>query len=223
MRKVIIIDGTHPKTLHGGVLIVAAAQDPDHHHPIAFGVVDGENNASWKWFLTMLKTLIPDDPKLVLDSDRNGSIINMVNEVYPQSKHGYCIYHLCRNMQSHVSHVRKDVLAKKIIVCAQAYTQSEIQKLYDDFIERYPAAIKYLDGSVHESKWARCYFPGERYNIDSTNCVESLNSVFAEARQYSLLPMIDVIVAKISEWFNKYRKLFFWSTRNTSTSAACAW
>lgn len=51
MRKVIVIDGTHLKTLHGGVLIVAAAQDPDHHHyPIAFGVVDGEKNETGSGF-----------------------------------------------------------------------------------------------------------------------------------------------------------------------------
>ncbi|KAG7556797.1 MULE transposase N-terminal all-beta domain [Arabidopsis suecica] len=41
MRKVIIVDATSIKTVYGGVLIIATAQDQDHHHyPIAFGVVD---------------------------------------------------------------------------------------------------------------------------------------------------------------------------------------
>ena len=42
------------------------AQDLDHHHyPFAFVVVDGEKNASCRWFLSRLKTLIPNDPQLV--------------------------------------------------------------------------------------------------------------------------------------------------------------
>jgi len=48
MRKVITVDATFLKTVEGGVLIVATAQDPNrHHYPIAFSVVDGEKNARW--------------------------------------------------------------------------------------------------------------------------------------------------------------------------------
>ncbi|WZZ54116.1 uncharacterized protein LOC106436304 [Brassica napus] len=47
MRQVIIMDGTHLKGVYKGVLLIATAQDPDHHHyPLAFAVVDGEKNAS---------------------------------------------------------------------------------------------------------------------------------------------------------------------------------
>lgn len=47
MRQVIIMDGTHLKGVYKGVLLIATAQDPDHHHyPLAFVVVDGEKNAS---------------------------------------------------------------------------------------------------------------------------------------------------------------------------------
>ena len=48
MRKVITVDATFLKTVEGGVLIIAMAQDPNrHHYPIAFSVVDGEKNARW--------------------------------------------------------------------------------------------------------------------------------------------------------------------------------
>ncbi|WZZ72606.1 uncharacterized protein LOC106373162 [Brassica napus] len=84
MRQVIIMDGTHLKGVYKEVLLIATAQDPDHHHyPLAFAVVDGEKNASWEWFLTILKTMIPDDPQLVFCTDRNQSIIKEVHEVYP--------------------------------------------------------------------------------------------------------------------------------------------
>lgn len=94
MRKVTIVDGTFLKMKYDGVLIVATTQDPDHHHyPIAFSVFDGENDASWMWFMNMLKTIIPDNPGLVFLSNRHGRIIKAIREVYKSSQHGYCMFH----------------------------------------------------------------------------------------------------------------------------------
>lgn len=64
MRKLIIVDGTQLKTVHGGVLIATIAHDPNHHYYlIAFGVFDG---------------------------DRNQSLIKAIREVYMLSQHVYC-------------------------------------------------------------------------------------------------------------------------------------
>ncbi|XP_024013306.1 uncharacterized protein LOC112087594 [Eutrema salsugineum] len=207
MRKVIALDATHLKNAYGGVLIGATAQDPDHHHyPIAFGVLDGEKEASWMWFMNMLRSVVPDVPELVFLSDRNQSLLKSIREVFPLSQHGVCIYHLSENVKGNVSGVNRVTCAKKFRACAHAYTENEFLTLYSAFRRTYPDAAKYLDRTVGEEKWARCYFPGDRYKIDTTNCAESINGVFVEAKKYSLLPMIDVIVAKLAEWFNKYRK-----------------
>ncbi|KAG7563853.1 MULE transposase N-terminal all-beta domain [Arabidopsis suecica] len=207
MRKVIIVDGTHLKTAYGGVLIVATAQDPDHHHyPIAFGVVDGEKNDSWTWFLKKLKTVIPDDPQIVFISDRNQSLIKAIAEVYPSSHHGHCIFHLSQNVKLKVFGVNKAVCGKKFRECARAYTEAEFLRLYEVFSSTYPSARTYLDEWADVTKWARCYFRGEKYNIDTSNSVESINGVLERARNYSLLQLIDAIVGKIAEWFAKHRK-----------------
>ncbi|XP_022570698.1 protein FAR1-RELATED SEQUENCE 4-like [Brassica napus] len=206
MRKVLIVDATHLKNVYGGVLIVAAAQDPDHHtYPIAFGVADGEKNDSWMWFMEQLKSVIGDVPGLVFLSDRNKSLINAVGAVFPQAAHGYCIWHLSQNVKGHVRNHR-DTCAFKFMECAHAYTVAEFLNLYDAFRRRYPSAAEYLDKNVEERKWARCYFEGDRYNVDTTNSVESFNGVIKEARKFTLLPMFDVIIAKMAEWFNKHRK-----------------
>ncbi|KAG7599486.1 MULE transposase domain [Arabidopsis suecica] len=215
MRKVIIVDGTSLKTVYGGVLIVATAQDPDHHHyPIAFGVVDGEKDSSWTWFFNKLKSVVPDCPELVFCSDRNQSLIKSISEVYPLCHHGYCIYHLSQNVKLSCKNDNRDLVATKFMEWAKAYTEPEFEKLYDAFMKRYPAAGAYLDKNVGQSKWARCFFPGTRYNIDTINVVESINGVFLQARGYSLLLMIDAIVAKLNQWFNKYRKLSLETPRN---------
>ncbi|CAA7048597.1 unnamed protein product [Microthlaspi erraticum] len=209
MRKVITVDATHLKNRYGGVLVFASAQDPNrHNYPLAFAVLDGEKNDSWIWFFEKLKTIIPDSSELVFMSDRNPSLLTVVATVYPIAHHGYCIWHLSQNVKGRAYNANKDVVAWRFIECSRHYTIAEHEKAYSDFVSRYPSAAKYLVETTENMKhtWARCYFPGDRYNIDTSNCVESLNSTFRTARQYNLIPMLDAIIAKISEWFNDHRK-----------------
>ncbi|XP_024009129.1 uncharacterized protein LOC112084159 [Eutrema salsugineum] len=169
----------------GGCLVFATAQDLNHHHyPLSFGVVDGENNDSWNW---------------------NVSLINAIRDVYLQAKHGYCIYHLAQNVKKNVRR-EKELVVGKFMEVARKYTEAEFLVAYSQLGERYPDAITYLCNSLLEEKWVRCYFPGERYNIDTSNCVESMNSVFDDARKYALLPMMNAILSKVSEWCNEHRK-----------------
>ncbi|CAN7052813.1 uncharacterized protein LOC103853603 [Brassica rapa] len=206
MRKVLVVDATHLKTVYGGVLFVATAQDPNHHHyPIAFGVADGEKYESWLWFMEQLKSVISDLSGLVFLSDRNKGLIKAVHQVFPQATHGYCIWHLSQNVKGYVRNNR-ETCAFKFMECAHAYTEAEFLVLYDAFGRKYPRAAEYLDKSCEQKKWARCYFEGVRYNVDTTNSAESFNGVIKDARKFTLLPMFDFIIGKIAEWFNKHRK-----------------
>ena len=90
MRKVISIDGTFFKTSYQGFLVVAAAQDGNHHcYPITWVVVDSKNYASWAWFLTKLQEFVPSTDDLVFISDRHQSIEKAVCNVYSNAHHGY--------------------------------------------------------------------------------------------------------------------------------------
>ncbi|XP_013688792.2 protein FAR1-RELATED SEQUENCE 5-like [Brassica napus] len=206
MRKVLIVDATHLKNVYGGVLFFATAQDPDHHHyPIAFGIADGEKEHSWVWFMEQLKSVISDVPGLVFLSYRKKSLIKAVSLVFPQAAHGYCIWHLSQNVKGHVRNNR-DTCAFKFMECAHAYTEAEFLNLYNAFRMRYPRTAEYLDKSVEERKMARCYFEGDRYNVDTTNSMESFNGVISDAKKLNILPMFDFIIRKMAEWFNIHRK-----------------
>lgn len=54
-RRVIGLDGAHLKTYLGGVLLCAVGNDPNNQmFPIAWAIVEVENQENWSWFLKIL-------------------------------------------------------------------------------------------------------------------------------------------------------------------------
>jgi hypothetical protein len=55
-RRVLCLDGCFLKTFLGGMLLAAIGRDAnDQMYPLAWEVVEGENNDSWEWFMTELR------------------------------------------------------------------------------------------------------------------------------------------------------------------------
>lgn len=83
MRKVVIVDGTHLKGRYAGCLLTASAQDGNYQiFPLAFAIVDSENDRSWEWFFQNLATFVPNDSRLVVVSDRHPSIYKAISKVF---------------------------------------------------------------------------------------------------------------------------------------------
>lgn len=50
------MDGTHLTKKYFDILLVACEYDaPNHVFPIAFAIVESENQDSWSWFLVQMK------------------------------------------------------------------------------------------------------------------------------------------------------------------------
>ena len=69
--------------------------------------------------------------------------------------------------------------------------------------QRYSRVSEYLENEVGFEKWSRCHFPGLKYNITTTNMVESLNIMLLNVREFPYIALLDVIQEKISKWWNK--------------------
>ena len=55
MRKVVVVDGTSLKGKFGGCLLTASAQNGNFQvFPLAFAVVDSENDDAWECFFQKL-------------------------------------------------------------------------------------------------------------------------------------------------------------------------
>ncbi|KAL5579466.1 hypothetical protein UlMin_011908 [Ulmus minor] len=204
-KKVVDIDGTFLKVLYKGVLLIATAQDGNSKcYPIAWGIVDSENEDSWTWFLTRLKEVIGDTDDLVFVSNRAQSVKNVVSTIYNNAQHGTCAWHVAHNVKNKFKY--GDIMGSywKAMI---AYRVEEFNGYMMKISQIYSRVSEYLENQVGFEKWSRCHFLGLRYNIMTTNMVESLNSILINAREFPYIVLLNVIQAKMSKWWNKRREI----------------
>ncbi|XP_047264699.1 uncharacterized protein LOC124896879 [Capsicum annuum] len=142
MRKVVTVDDTHLSNKYEGVMLSTVAQVTQNHiYPLAYYVVDKENDASWGFFFEKLKAFVVDEPELCIISDRHVSIANGLARHYPLAHHGVCVRHLGENLQ--INHHCSDSLYLYYHT-AKAYTLEEFNDYFNALKERCPSAATCL-------------------------------------------------------------------------------
>ncbi|KAM3319125.1 hypothetical protein P3S67_006325 [Capsicum chacoense] len=124
-------------------MLSTVAQDTQNHiYPLAYYVVDKENDASWGFFFEKLKAFVVDEPELCVISDRHVSIANSLARHYPLAHHGVCMRHLGENLQ--INHHCSDSLYL-YYHAAKAYTLEEFNDYFNSLKERCPNAAACLE------------------------------------------------------------------------------
>ncbi|XP_010472188.1 PREDICTED: uncharacterized protein LOC104751837 [Camelina sativa] len=159
LRKVVVVDGTFLQRKYLGTLLTSTAQDGNFQiFPIAFTVVDTENDESWEWFFKQLSCVIPDDESLSIISDMHQSIGKAIKKVYPKSSRGICTYHIYKNILVRFKGRAEFALVKK---AANSCRLIDFQTTFDQIEAMNPALHEYLvRADVH--MWTRVHFPGDR-------------------------------------------------------------
>ncbi|XP_019092313.1 PREDICTED: uncharacterized protein LOC109129127 [Camelina sativa] len=175
LRKVIVIDGTAMKWKYKGCLIATSGQDENMQiFPLAFGVVDGENEGGWVWFFENLKKIC-------------------LRRVYPFAQHWACSVHLFRNVK-HNFHC--EGLATVVSKAARAYTVGDFRYWWREIENRGPACAMYLT-EIGLPHWTHSHFPGDCYNIMSSNISGSLNAAMQTTVDYLIVSMVEFIRAML--------------------------
>ncbi|XP_022850616.1 uncharacterized protein LOC111372495 [Olea europaea var. sylvestris] len=191
MRHVISMDGTFMKSKFRGTLLVATCQDANLQiYPLAFGIVDFENDTSWTWFFDKLFHVTGMLEGLVFIFDRKESIGNAIKIVYPYAHHGCCMWHLQLNIKS--NYHKADILPL-FMATAKEYSLINFEKSMANLYRKSLVVGQYLEKKGGYEFWSRAHFKGIRYNIMTTNNAESLNSLFKNAREFPILAMVEQI------------------------------
>ncbi|KAH0652023.1 hypothetical protein KY290_032940 [Solanum tuberosum] len=174
MRKVIAVDDTHLHGKYEGVLLSAVAQDTENHvYPIDFCVVDKENDASWTLFFEKLK-------------------------VYNHAHHRYCMRHLGENLW--INHQCGDSLYL-YYNATKAYSLEEFNDHFLEVKDISPEAAFVLENDVGFEKWSRAHFPGNMYDVMTTNIAESLNTMLIDEIEYPMTSIFNSIAKRFGELF----------------------
>ncbi|CAG7863820.1 unnamed protein product [Brassica rapa] len=89
---------------------------------------------------------------------------------------------------------------------SKAYRAADFRKVFTAIFAISPEIGQYLiDADVR--KWARCQFPGYRYDIRTTNPAESINAALRTPREFPVIPLLDSIREMMTRWFFKRRTL----------------
>ncbi|XP_047257550.1 uncharacterized protein LOC124889624 [Capsicum annuum] len=124
-RPEVVVDGAHLSGAYKGTFVSASTLDgAGCILPIAYGVVDSENDNSWTWFFENFKIDFGERDSMCVVSDRHESIIKVVSVVYPNVPHLACIWHLWKNVCTNFRK-SKDRLSDIYYAMAKAYCKDE--------------------------------------------------------------------------------------------------
>ena len=210
-RPVISIDGTFLTGQFKGTLLVAIASDANNRlMPLAFALVEAENNVNWEWFLHILRTkVLPFEREICVISDRHQGILNAVDIVIPGHAplhHRWCMRHFCANFYRACG---SKELADDLQDCCQAFSDKRFARLYNALLVNKKldaGGLEFLNRHIElRAKWARAYDEdGRRYGQMTSNMAECFNRVLKGVRALPVTAIVQYTFDKLRAYFLKY-------------------
>ncbi|PHU09686.1 hypothetical protein BC332_21546 [Capsicum chinense] len=96
-----------------------------------------------------------------------------------------------------------DTLSLFVLPCGQGVPLKEFNDYFNALKERCSSTVAYLKHDVGFEKWSRAHFPGNRFNVMTTNIVESLNSMLLDEREYPVANIFNSIAHRFGQIFRK--------------------
>ncbi|XP_050238390.1 uncharacterized protein LOC126687878 [Mercurialis annua] len=198
-RPLVVTDGTFLKSNYGGTLLTACTQDGNGKiFPLAFAIVDSENDASWEYFFRKFKEAFGEKDGLCIVSDRCESISKAKNKLFPQASHGICMFHLLNNLKSKFKN--KDNKVKECFyAAAKSYTVMKfdyhMKELDNINVQIRPYLMK-----IGKEKRARVYSKFPRYSTMTSNIAESMNAANKAARDLPVTTLLEYLRSLIQNW-----------------------
>lgn len=193
------------KSKYLGTLLSATSFDADGGlFPLAFGVVDAENDESWMWFLSELHKALEMNSENILQltflSNGQKGIVDAVRRKFPNSCHAFCMRFLSESVGREFKNSR---LVHLLWKAAYATTSILFKQKMAEIEEVSPEAAKWMQ-QFPPSHWALVYFEGTRYGHLSSN-LEEFNRWILEARELPIIQVIEQIQSKLMTEFEDRR------------------
>ncbi|XP_019166889.1 PREDICTED: uncharacterized protein LOC109162659 [Ipomoea nil] len=192
-RKFIGLDGCFLKGKLKGEILSAVGRDGNNQmYPIAWAVVEIENNSSWSWFLNLLKTdlEIEDSTQWTLMSDQQKGLSTVIQELFPGVEHRNCARHVHANWsKTHRGMVLKGLFWQIAKTPNQALLTDKVKAL-----QKVDAAALHDLNKYPMKFWCKAFFKEEvRCDMTDNNLSEAFNKTLLDARSKNIIPMLEDI------------------------------
>lgn len=216
------LGGIQLKNKYLGTLLSATSFDADGGlFPLAFGVVDVENDENWMWFLSELHKALEANTQKILDltflSNGQKGIVDAVKRKFPGSSHAFCMKHLSESIGKEFKNSR---LVHLLWKAAYSTTTIGFKERLAEIEEVSSEAAKWLQ-QFPPSRWALVYFEGTRYGHLSSN-IEDFNRWILETLELPIIQVIERIHSKLAaEFADRRAKSNSWLSMLTPSAEKC--
>ncbi|KAL4273611.1 hypothetical protein GQ457_13G000920 [Hibiscus cannabinus] len=198
-RSVLNIDGCHLKGYYGGtflaVVVVVAVDANDNIYPLAYAIVEAENQSSWSWFLSLLGTdlEIRSLENITILSDKQKGLVEAISEVFPCAEHRTCVRYLYSNFKN-----SENFKGKNLKDALWKATRATYVKEFEDAMAELKAlsvpTFDWLKGK-DPTKWSRSHFsPRSKCDMLLSNLSECFNKMILDARDKPILTLMEMKV-----------------------------
>ncbi|PHU14772.1 hypothetical protein BC332_15977 [Capsicum chinense] len=87
----------------------------------------------------------------------------------------------------------------------KAYNHDHHSDHFVEFKNNCPETTFLLEHTLGFEKWSRAYFPSNRFNVMTTNIIESVNAMLIDEREYLVTSIFNMIVKRFGEIFMERR------------------
>ncbi|XP_057548298.1 uncharacterized protein LOC130826745 [Amaranthus tricolor] len=175
------------------MLLSAVGRDPNEQmYPLAWAVVEGENNGSWQWFISELKKCVPHDNSKdwIVISDEHQSILRAVQLELPKAEHRHCARHIYANWNKSFKGEELKLLFWR---CVKAYNLADFEEAITEMEDVNPVAVDAFR-KCGPHLFCRSFVKLDgKCDVILSNMVETFNNYIMNARSHHLIDMLEDI------------------------------
>lgn len=209
-RPLLFLDATSLKSKYHEIFLTATALDGnDGAFPVAFAVVDTENDDNWHWFLEQLRSAISTSTSLTFVSDKEKGLKKSVFAVFQDAYCGYSIYHLMENFKKSLKgpfHGDGRVSLPGSFLGAARAVRLDGFRICTEQIKRVSSKAYDWVMQIEPEHWTNALFKGERYNHITENVAGNYTNWIEEVRELPVLQKLEMLTCKLMELINTCQK-----------------
>lgn len=205
-RPLLFLEETSLRSNYQEVLLTATAVDGDEGlFPLAFAIVDNQNDKKWNWFLEQLKSVLPTSGSITFVSDRERGLKETLVKVFPNSYHGYSMYHLLKSFKKSLKgpfEGEEKAALPGYFVAAAHSTRVIGFKNFTEQIKNVASHAYDWVMQIEPECWTTISAKGEHHNQITENVGELYAKLMEESKDLPIKMKIDAIIRMITSLFN---------------------